>query len=410
MDYTKLEELMKINKKGDASQTNKKLFAEEMSQMLNEEGLTEQAIKYLKSGFGFVGAKPLAVFIQKSPQEKRGEIISKILTSELFRGGDKVAAFKLAVNLSAYSIMWLGEDQRLLAEMIRLQPGLSKNKEKQMLKDASKIYEKYFLSLVGADTEYPSLDPETTGLSDFSLREYRKLLESILNNVSEEYSAKVGKIYAWIGFAKEIKPAEKMNEEGEKLSEESSVKEEKKKESEPYSEKELASMLVGARVFSERMKATVEQWAKVDRARLQNQEYISELKKTAQDLQMQLDALQKKNDGLTTELEQSRLLVVGLREQIKVLEGSVSERDGQISNLQEEIQRLNSIITVYSADKQNSQSEQLNAIASKLKSEYRDFMDAANEEMTVALGENFRFQLQSIFKILVKAGIDVERR
>ena len=71
---------------------------------------------------------------------------------------------------------------------------------------------------------------------------------------------------------------------------------------------------------------------------------------------------------------------------------------------------MKSVLSVYNADKQNAQSEQLNAIASKLKSEYRDFKDAENEEMTLDLGENFRFQLQSIFRILAKAGIDIEKR
>ena len=45
-----------------------------------------------------------------------------------------------------------------------------------------------------------------------------------------------------------------------------------------------------------------------------------------------------------------------------------------------------------------------------MKPEYRDFKEVENEEMSIDLGENFRFQIQSIFKILAKAGIDVERR
>ena len=53
---------------------------------------------------------------------------------------------------------------------------------------------------------------------------------------------------------------------------------------------------------------------------------------------------------------------------------------------------------------------QLNAIASKLKTEYREFKDALDLEMTVEIGEILRDQLMRVFKILSKAGIDIESR
>ena len=92
------------------------------------------------------------------------------------------------------------------------------------------------------------------------------------------------------------------------------------------------------------------------------------------------------------------------------MSNSIAKKDGQIEEYKAELAKLNSIISVYSADKQNAQTEQLNSIASKLRSEYRDFKDVENEEMSLDLGENFRFQLQSVFRILAKSGIDVEKR
>ena len=66
----------------------------------------------------------------------------------------------------------------------------------------------------------------------------------------------------------------------------------------------------------------------------------------------------------------------------------------------------------YEYEKENDGifSSMLSAAIDNLNTTNSLLSDAENEEMTVALGENFRFQLQSIFKILVKAGIDVERR
>ncbi len=421
MDYTTLDELMKIQKKGEASQANKKLFTDEMIQMLREVGLTDEAIRYMRSGFGFSAAMPLAMYIKQSSGEDRSEIISKIGSSDLLKGGDKVAAFKMAVNLSAFSIIWLGEDQRLLVEMIKVLPNLSKNKEKQLLKDASKIYEKYFLSIVSDNAKYPSLDPETTGLKDYYLREYRNMLDAIMEKVSREYSSKVEAIYAWIGkkgnsgdenvSGTENQEKQPVTEENNKQIEEPEKKAEQvEKKVEPYSYNDLIGLLASIGDFTERIRATAEQLRLSERANYDAQVRMAELTKANQDLFNQIETLKRKNDLLTEELGQSREYNLSLNEQNKSLEKTVSEKDVQIGQLQEEITRLNSIISVYSADKQNSQSEQLNAIASKLKSEYKDFQDAANEEMTLDLGENFRFQLQSIFKILMKAGIDVERR
>ena len=80
------------------------------------------------------------------------------------------------------------------------------------------------------------------------------------------------------------------------------------------------------------------------------------------------------------------------------------------AELIEENSNLKSIITVYKTDKQNALTEQLDEIALKLKTEYKDFMDAKEMEMTADLGENFRLQLQTIFKILAKSGINMEKR
>lgn len=407
MDYTKLDDLMKITKKGDASQTNKNLFTEEMCRMLKEEGLTEQSIEYMRNGFGFSSAKPLAIYIRQSSEDHRREIIDRVMQSDLVKSGDKVAAFKMAVSLSAYSIQWLGKDQRLLAEMIKILPGLSRNKEKKMLKDASKIYEKYYFSVLEEKTEYPTLNSDELGLKDHHLCEYRKMLETILKDVSKKYNAKIAPIYAWLGIGNALDGKEDSSAKDRETVE---SKDDVKQPIVPYSHADLESILTGVCEFSDRMRATVDQWVLLEKSSVLAQERISQMMKTIEDLNRKNELLTKSNESLNEELIRNKEYGQNLKEQIEKLETTVSDKDTQIKELQEEIAKMNSILSVYTADKQNAQSEQLNAIASKLKSEYRDFQDVANEQMTVDLGENFRFQLQSIFRILMKAGIDVERR
>ena len=137
---------------------------------------------------------------------------------------------------------------------------------------------------------------------------------------------------------------------------------------------------------------------------------IAELTRELQQSNTQLDSEKKHSAQLSEELTCRSKMIMDLRAQILEAKEAITSLEQQIKEASEENGRLSSIISVYSSDKQSSQTEQLNAIASKLKSEYRDFKDVENEEMSIDLGENFRFQLQSVFKILTKAGIDVERK
>lgn len=128
--------------------------------------------------------------------------------------------------------------------------------------------------------------------------------------------------------------------------------------------------------------------------------------------QLQTELAKEKAEYLAaqTEIEKNKKTIASLKAQLSEVQRGNAELQVQSTTTHEEIERLNSILSVYSADKENAQREQLNSIAAKLRTEYRDFKDAENDEMTVDLGENFRFQLTQVFKILIKAGIDVEKR
>ncbi|MDD3052659.1 MAG: hypothetical protein PHR06_16185 [Candidatus Cloacimonetes bacterium] len=82
----------------------------------------------------------------------------------------------------------------------------------------------------------------------------------------------------------------------------------------------------------------------------------------------------------------------------------------QIIDLQTKVEKIDSVLSIYSSDQENSESEKLNSIASKLKGEYKDFIESVGMEMTVDLGLNLRDQIEEIFKILMKNGIDVKGR
>ena len=449
MNFDILNKLVEMPKKADASKSKKKLYVEQMVSLLSEEGFSSSAIKYLKSGFSFAGAEPIAIYFQKMSGQQRGAEIAKLLASEIFRGGDKVTAFRFGISLSAYSLACFGEDQKILISLIKVLPLVSKNKEKQLLKDAPKIFEKYFLDVVSDSTQLPSLD--ISELKEIYITEYRKMMEEILNKVSAPYRDQALRLGAWIGGIKisndsftpgqlaetgieekEIHnvvsqkkdsvavPIESDNKTGDVItvpaSEDSTqnvpdpIDSSPKNVIAPLSKKELLDAVTLFESFSERFKETVSKWTSTENKLDAAKQKITELTREIQQFNTQLDSEKKHSEQLREELACRSKMIMDLQAQILEAKETIIRLEQHIKEASEENGRLSSIISVYSSDKQSSQTEQLNAIASKLKSEYRDFKDVENEEMSIDLGENFRFQLQSVFKLLTKAGIDVERK
>ena len=450
MNFDILNGLIEMPKKADASQSKKKLYVEQMVSLLSEEGFSSSAIKYLKSGFSFAGAKPVAIYLKKLSERQRGAEIAKLLASGLFCGGDKLTAFRFGISLSAYSLAWFGEDQRILISLIKVLPIVSKNKEKQLLKDAPKIFEKYFLAVISDSTQFPSLD--VSELKDIHITEYRKMLGEILNKVSTKYRDQALRLEAWIGGIKISKDSsapgqlsvigvkgkevhnvisrksdftaasvESCNKTSDVItvpvSEDSTqnvsdhpIENDPKKAVTPLSKKELLDAVTLLESFSERLKETIFKWTFTQNELETAKQKITELTREIQQSKAQLDSEKKQSEQLSEELACRSKTIMDLRGQILEAKEAIARLEHQIKETSEENGRLNSIISVYSSDKQSSKTEQLNAIASKLKSEYRDFKDVENEEMSIDLGENFRFQLQSVFKIITKAGIDVERK
>ena len=449
MNFDILNELIEMPKKADASKSKKKLYVEQMVSLLSEESFSSNAIKYLKSGFSFAGAKPIAIYFQKMSEQQRGAEIAKLLASELFRGGDKLTAFRFGISLSAYSLTWFGEDQQILINLIKVLPIVSKNKEKQLLKDAPKIFEKYFLDVVSDSTQLPPLDIST--LKGVYIAEYRKMLEEILNKVSVTYKDQTLRLGAWIGGIKISNDSFTQGQlvvtgiEGKEIHNVTSLKsspvaastksdnktedvitatgskdstqnvpdhpiDSNPKKVAPLSKKELLDAVTLFESFSERLRETIFKWTSTQNELETAKQKIAALTRELQQVNTQLDSEKKHGEQLSEEVARRTKMIMDLRAQILEAKETITSLEQQIKEASEENRRLSSIISVYSSDKQSSQTEQLNAIASKLKSEYRDFKDVENEEMSLDLGENFRFQLQSVFKILTKAGVDIERK
>lgn len=79
--------------------------------------------------------------------------------------------------------------------------------------------------------------------------------------------------------------------------------------------------------------------------------------------------------------------------------------NGRLQQLQEDYDSKSQFSDSVIKELKKNQEAFLNKLASNLKVDYSDFIDASNEKMTIDLGENMRAQLEEVFGILEKNGI-----
>lgn len=409
MEYIMLDELMKIQKKGDSSKEKKNLYKEQMITLLIEEGFSTSAQKYIKEGFPFCGAEMIADYFSALDEGERKEGYSNLFHSQLFEENERGIAYKIAIHLMALELKKTNPDHALLKTLIIAIPTKNLGREGDPLKDAGKIIEKYFLKELKNKVELYSLgkvDLESGYLIAFS-----KHISSTIDTLSESKTLPMETIDRIKEWAKKQNPTYLASEK---------TKENENKAKEVASDKAPSHTAPNEFSIEETKQffdSILFQMQRIQVSRRDLRKRAKELSELIVEKDEQIKMLQKNNELQEVQLKNCSIKLSEqtaengslLLKQTELIE-TIHREQNEINRLNAEIERLKTINSVYSADKASSQNEQLNAIASKLKAEYQDFCDAESMEMNNDLGENFRYQIKTIFKILKKAGIDVEGR
>ena len=129
-------------------------------------------------------------------------------------------------------------------------------------------------------------------------------------------------------------------------------------------------------------------------------------------LSVALETVQNKLHGANQQIADLQDTITELRKKLSAAEGdifvlrqTVEQRDAVIAEKDAEIAERVKMAEVLSRDRSKQADESLQRLASKIRVEYRDFVDALDVPMSCDLGENLRLQLQSIFDILEKGGM-----
>lgn len=402
MDYTILDDLMTLPKKTDASKEKKNAFVEQMGRLLEEEGLSDKSIYYLRNGFGFAETKPIASYLISLDEEKREKEIERLIASDLLHGKDNSSSFRFGISLLARIPEGIDCNHKLLVELIKILPLKSRNKDGQLLKEASKAFEKYYLDIMKSPVVIP--DMQDYGINVGVINHFRKSILVILEGVSPKYTEKKKLVIEWASDPQDKPDDETLAGNDANNSDSRNVNTQKENAAFGINDVEAVER------FTKRILATINNLDQFKKEKNDLQRQIDESQKEIIQLKNLVERNKKECEKLEEAKEYLRQQVIVLQSEREALHKKVESQEQTISTQMEANRKLNSVVSVYSEDKQSSQVELLNSIASKLRSEYRDFKEAENDEMTIDLGENFRLQLDAVFKILTKAGIEIEKR
>ena len=398
MDFLTLNELMKIPKKGDASKEKKNEYTKNMLTLLAEEGYTATTEKYFFDGFSFCGSFPVFNFLKGLNDTERLDFVTKITKGVMFKNNEKCSSLKVLAHLLSLFIVNLPQDLNITGLLIRCIPHKSKNKTGKINNDFPSIIEKYFISEIDTNTKFPDLQ---TVLNNREIQTEFALLFTdaikVIKTKTDKYSVIIESVLNWLN-TKQVVISEQTDNKEPQISEEVIGI-----DSLLRIEKALKKELTGISQIIEYI------------TNLENE--ISQTKKSKNDILQKLtlsakekSILEESNSRLKSSSELLASEKTKLHSELYTLRENFANLEIEHALIKTEYEKQKSVLSVYSSDKQHSLSEQLNIIASKLKTHYLNYKDSLEMEANAELADNLKILMGDIFKTLVRSGVDVVGR
>lgn len=382
-----------------------------------EGGFTDLAERYFYDGFLFAGAKPFIDWVVSS--EDPFAALNSLFKGALFEK-DTVATFRILISSLANLLSTEIPDQRLLCPVIKRVPSYSKNKEKKTIGDGHRILTKYFIGELSPTTVLPNLSE--LDIKPAFTNDFKTLMEELLSRIDfnglskKDYAAAVC-VKKWIYSEDEQaskvmdkKPAVNQKAPGQDEMANTTIFENKDSTaatieniSDPYE------------ILHDALKKAIDASTQLQtyRKKFENRSAAlidanATLHRGIDSLNTCLESAKQREEDLIAQLADRNQQISILYAEKKNLEHSIDELQSTISENEAEISQRAQMIEALSRDRAKQSDEQMKRLASKLKIEYRDFLDAQGLPMNSDLGENMREQLKNMFNILIKAGIAMD--
>lgn len=418
-----LDSLMKAKKekkKKEPTIKEKEAFRSAWLSLVADAGLTGSAEQFLYEGFAFCGAEPFYAYLIQT--EDQNATLAAMFSGKYY-GIDSNVSFRLVAHLLALMLN-NNAPRNILAPIIKRLPGACVNKDKKRLGTAEKTFEKYFLAELHPDVELCPL--ADIGTKPVFIKEFVTLVSSIMDGIENAGSAKgvvvknIAKIRKWLADYDTSQSASTDTKAEQLIPASTIVAAEKVKivsvADNPPEDRVQAPKVI---VTQPKEEASVDMIAYLTELLGKAAKATAVVKSESTQQRVKIDALtqtleseQSKLRGANQQIADLQDTITELRKKLSAAEGdifvlrqTVEQRDAVIAEKNAEIAERVKMAEVLSWDRSKQADESLQRLASKIRVEYRDFVDALDVPMSCDLGENLRLQLQSIFDILEKGGM-----
>lgn len=418
-----LDSLMKAKKekkKKEPTIKEKEAFRSAWLSLVADAGLTGSAEQFLYEGFAFCGAEPFYAYLIQT--EDQNATLAAMFSGKYY-GIDSNVSFRLVAHLLALMLN-NNATRNILAPIIKRLPGACVNKDKKRLGTAEKTFEKYFLAELHPDVELCPL--ADIGTKPVFIKEFVTLVSSIMDGIENAGSAKgvvvknIAKIRKWLADYDTSQSASTDTKAEQLIPASTIVAAEKVKivsvADNPPEDRVQAPKVI---VTQPKEEASVDMIAYLTELLGKAAKATAVVKSESTQQRVKIDALtqtleseQSKLRGANQQIADLQDTITELRKKLSAAEGdifvlrqTVEQRDAVIAEKNAEIAERVKMAEVLSRDRSKQADESLQRLASKIRVEYRDFVDALDAPISCDLGENLRLQLQSIFDILEKGGM-----
>lgn len=421
-----LDALMKAKKekkKKEPTIKEKEAFRSAWLSLVANTGLAGRAEQFLYEGFAFCGAEPFYAYLIQT--EDQNATLATMFSGKYY-GIDSNVSFRLVTHLLALMLN-NNAPGNILAPIIKRLPGACVNKDKKRLGTAEKTLEKYFLTELRPDAELCPL--ADIGTKPVFINEFVALVSSIMDGIENAGSTKgvvvknIAKIRKWFADYDISQSVSADAKTDQVIPEATKNTEEKAKTisvADNSQEKKVQTPRVVVAQPEEKVPSDMVAYLTELLGKATKVTTVVKAESTQQ--RVKIDALtqalkgeQNKLQGANQQISDLQDTITELRKKLSATEGdifalrqAVAQRDAAIAERDAEIAERVKMAEVLSRDRNKQADELLQKLASKIRIEYRDFVDALDVPMSCDLGENLRLQIQSIFDILEKGGMKIK--
>ena len=421
-----LDALMKAKKekkKKEPTIKEKEAFRSAWLSLVADTGLAGRAEQFLYEGFAFCGAEPFYAYLIQT--EDQNATLATMFSGKYY-GIDSNVSFRLVTHLLALMLN-NNAPGNILAPIIKRLPGACVNKDKKRLGTAEKTLEKYFLTELRPDAELCSL--ADIGTKPVFINEFVALVSSIMDGIENGGSTKgvvvknIAKIRKWFAdydISQSVSADTKTDQvihEATKITEEkaNSISVADNSQEEKVQTPRVVVAQPEEKVPSDMIAYLTELLGKAAKVTTVVKAESTQQRVKIDALTQTLETEQNKLHGTNQQIADLQDTITELRKKLSAAEGdifalrqAVAQRDATIAERDAEIAERVKMAEVPSRDRNKQADELLQKLASKIRIEYRDFVDALDVPMSCDLGENLRLQIQSIFDILEKGGMKIK--